>query len=73
MNIDSIFSKAMSTCSFVCVAIREKRINVSLGATAGDTTGFTNIPSSKRSFVIRNVFSLSLINRGIIGVDVCPI
>ena len=33
----SILSKAKSTCSLVCVAINEKRIKVSLGATAGQT------------------------------------
>ena len=66
----SILSKAKSTCSLVCVAINEKRIKVSLGATAGDTTGLTNTPSSNKSRVTRNVFSLSRINNGIIGVDV---
>lgn len=54
-NTFPIFSNAMSSCSFVCVAIRLKRISVSVGATAGDTTGFTKIPSSSRSRVIANV------------------
>ena len=41
-----MLSSALSTCSIVCVAIRLKRIKVSCDGTAGDTTGFTNMPSS---------------------------
>ena len=52
-------SSARSTCSMVWVAMRLKRIRVSCGATAGETTGFTNIPSSRRSRVIANVLKSS--------------
>ena len=63
-------SRALSTCSIVCVAIRLKRIKVSCDGTAGDTTGFTNMPSSRRSRVTANVLSLSRMKRGMIGVEV---
>lgn len=69
----AMVSSALSTCSIVCVAINEKRIRVSEGATAGDTTGLTKIPSSRRSWVIANVLKSSRMNNGMIGVEVLPI
>mgnify|MGYP006974278606 CR=1 FL=1 len=64
---------AKSICSLECVAINEKRINVSFGEHAGGTTGFTNTPSSNNILVTINVFSISRTYRGMIGVEVCPI
>src|SRR5690606_6016929 len=63
---------ASSICPNVWVAIRDRRINVASGGTAGETTGFTNMPSSCSIFVMRNVFALSLMYMGIIGVSVMP-
>src|SRR3712207_7425306 len=40
------------------------------GATAGDTTGLTKMPSSSRSRVMANVLLLSRMNKGIMGVSV---
>ena len=50
------FSVAMSICSLLWVAIREKRIRVSSGEQAGGITGFTKTPSSNNILVTRNVF-----------------
>lgn len=68
-----IVSKAYSTWHWVCVAINENRTNVSFEGTAGLTTGLTKIPSSNSILVKIKVFSLSLINRGMMGVSVLPI
>ena len=63
----------MVTWSRVWVAIRLKRISVSVGATAGDTTGLTKMPSLSRSRVMANVLLLSRMKSGMIGVLVLPI
>ncbi len=67
------FSRACVTWLSVCVAISENLIKVSCGATAGDTTGFTNTPSCRSSLVMAKVRKLSRMYSGIIGVDVLPI
>ena len=46
----------------------EKRISVSSEGTAGETTGLTNMPSSKRSRVTMKVLLLSRMKSGMIGV-----
>ncbi len=53
--------------------MRLKRMSVSVGATAGDTTGFTKMPSSSRSRVMANVLKSSRMKSGMMGVDVLPI
>ena len=53
------FSTAVSTCSFVWVAMSAKRRSVSCGAHAGGITGLMNTPSSKAILVDKKVFSVS--------------
>ena len=53
------FSTAVSTCSFVWVAINAKRKRVSCGAHAGGITGLINTPSSNANLVDKKVFSVS--------------
>ena len=53
------FSTAVSTCSFVWVAINAKRKRVSCGAHAGGITGLMNTPSSNANLVDKKVFSVS--------------
>ena len=59
LKIRVSFSTAMSTCSFVWVAINAKRSKVSCGAHAGGITGLMKTPSSKAILVERKVYSVS--------------